>query len=238
MKAVKALEDNPLLYLAALAATHKASEYVLRRALLASFVKTESALQYEKEYNILSPLFIRGDGEPRTEDEYDAVDKLMRLNNYGIKLFFEQYLSYQNNQTFYETSATLISIGLPVAATFALFGRRTFSVLDKPTAALLAMYAAFQMYLLVGAYSGKPATPMTLDELLEQPFLKREQHAPVLTDVSECEALLREKDIDVTNKDKMRKSYLRWAVKNHPDKGGDTETFQQVTNCRDVLMAQ
>ena len=35
-----------------------------------------------------------------------------------------------------------------------------------------------------------------------------------------------------------RKDFRTWAVKNHPDKGGDTTKFQEVSNCADQLGAR
>ena len=32
-----------------------------------------------------------------------------------------------------------------------------------------------------------------------------------------------------------RKSFLKWSIKNHPDKGGDAEKFKILTNCNDLF---
>jgi GH43 family beta-xylosidase len=31
-----------------------------------------------------------------------------------------------------------------------------------------------------------------------------------------------------------RKDYMKWAIQNHPDKGGDTIIFQEIQNCWDL----
>ena len=45
--------------------------------------------------------------------------------------------------------------------------------------------------------------------------------------VKSCETLL--SDTGITS----RKDFLRWSVRNHPDKGGDTKTFQEISACVD-----
>lgn len=42
-----------------------------------------------------------------------------------------------------------------------------------------------------------------------------------------CETILAREGIT------SRKDFLRWAITNHPDKGGDTTKFQEVSNCVD-----
>lgn len=44
----------------------------------------------------------------------------------------------------------------------------------------------------------------------------------------ECDKVLA--DAGITS----RRDFLRWAVRNHPDKGGNTEVFQRVSNCVDT----
>jgi hypothetical protein len=44
----------------------------------------------------------------------------------------------------------------------------------------------------------------------------------------ECDAILREAGIT------SRREFTRWALRNHPDKGGDTATFQRVSACVDT----
>ena len=44
----------------------------------------------------------------------------------------------------------------------------------------------------------------------------------------ECTATLREAGIT------SRKDFTRWALRNHPDKGGDTAMFQRVSACVDT----
>lgn len=43
----------------------------------------------------------------------------------------------------------------------------------------------------------------------------------------ECDAILSKASIS------SRKEFLRWALRNHPDKGGNTEIFQRVSACVD-----
>jgi hypothetical protein len=35
-----------------------------------------------------------------------------------------------------------------------------------------------------------------------------------------------------------RRDFLKWALKNHQDKGGDTKKFQKVSGCVDQLGAR
>ena len=44
-----------------------------------------------------------------------------------------------------------------------------------------------------------------------------------------CKDILVEKDI------KSKNSFLKWSRKNHPDKGGDSPVFQEVSNCVDMF---
>ena len=50
-----------------------------------------------------------------------------------------------------------------------------------------------------------------------------------------CKQLLENEEIFDKDKNILKKKYLKWSLKNHPDKGGDTENFQKVTQCRDLL---
>jgi hypothetical protein len=48
----------------------------------------------------------------------------------------------------------------------------------------------------------------------------------------QCKERLLEKGI------KNKKDFLRWAISNHPDKGGDTETFAIMSSCNDMMESQ
>lgn len=53
----------------------------------------------------------------------------------------------------------------------------------------------------------------------------------------ECINILRDNNIDIpkgANDDEIKRIFRKWAQKNHPDKGGDSEQFQNVSNCIDV----
>ena len=45
----------------------------------------------------------------------------------------------------------------------------------------------------------------------------------------DCDTLLKEKGIT------DNRSFKKWALRNHPDKGGNTSTFQSVSTCKDSL---
>ena len=45
----------------------------------------------------------------------------------------------------------------------------------------------------------------------------------------DCEDLMCEQGVEATGP----KKFTRWALKNHPDKGGDSQTFARVSNCKD-----
>jgi hypothetical protein len=51
---------------------------------------------------------------------------------------------------------------------------------------------------------------------------------PKIVKGPECDAILAREGIT------SRKDFLKWALKNHPDKGGNTETFQRVSACVDT----
>lgn len=56
----------------------------------------------------------------------------------------------------------------------------------------------------------------------------REAPPPPIAKGPECDKILA--DAGITT----RRDFVRWAVRNHPDKGGNTEVFQRVSNCVDT----
>jgi len=65
------------------------------------------------------------------------------------------------------------------------------------------------------------------EEEEEEPEERPQPPAPIAKG-PECDAILAEAGIT------SRKEFTRWALRNHPDKGGDTKTFQRVSACVDT----
>ena len=53
--------------------------------------------------------------------------------------------------------------------------------------------------------------------------------------LDDCRSLLKKYGIEGTDAE-ISKGYKRFALKNHPDKGGDPEVFKEVQNCYDKLI--
>lgn len=63
----------------------------------------------------------------------------------------------------------------------------------------------------------------------------RAEPARPVKQVVPCSELLRQKGILVAGDSPRdtKKKFLKWAIENHPDKGGDTTIFQEVSDCFD-----
>lgn len=67
----------------------------------------------------------------------------------------------------------------------------------------------------------------------QRPRTERDTTLPPLFPLTGCAAVLKREGI-ATRKDFRSK----WALKNHPDRGGDTAKFQVVSDCVDQLGAR
>jgi len=73
-------------------------------------------------------------------------------------------------------------------------------------------------------------TPQPIEP--SQPTLKVPiQDTPKATD---CNTILKQQGILDNDPKTTRKNFKKWALKNHPDKGGNTSVFQSVSNCSDT----
>jgi len=68
-----------------------------------------------------------------------------------------------------------------------------------------------------------------LDDLRK---LEQERRERLQEESNPCMNILKQAGITGTP-DEMKKAYRRFSLKNHPDKGGDTATFQTVSDCYD-----
>jgi hypothetical protein len=66
-----------------------------------------------------------------------------------------------------------------------------------------------------------------LDDLRK---LEQERRERLQEQSNPCMNILKQAGITGTP-DEMKKAYRRFSLKNHPDKGGDTATFQKVNDC-------
>jgi hypothetical protein len=79
-------------------------------------------------------------------------------------------------------------------------------------------------------YREAPGNPFYSDNYFRSEVPKERPSAPASKPSLSCQELLSEKKITTY------RSWLEWARDNHPDKGGDTVTFQNVSDCVDKLI--
>jgi hypothetical protein len=48
-------------------------------------------------------------------------------------------------------------------------------------------------------------------------------------DCIRCNRILKENNIN------SKKDFLKWSVKNHPDKGGSEEIYKEISSCNDII---
>ena len=77
------------------------------------------------------------------------------------------------------------------------------------------------------------APPSTFKMPPQRPRAQRDTAVPPLhSEPKTCPEILGAESIA------NRRDFLKWALKNHPDKGGDTKKFQKVSGCIDQLGAR
>ena len=79
-------------------------------------------------------------------------------------------------------------------------------------------------------YREAPGNPFYNDKYFRGDVPNERPSAPAAKQTLSCQELLSEKKITTY------RSWLEWARDNHPDKGGDTVIFQNVSNCVDKVL--
>ena len=54
--------------------------------------------------------------------------------------------------------------------------------------------------------------------------------------IKKCYKIFLENNILSNNPIIFKQNFARFALKNHPDKGGDSELFSIINDCRDILL--
>jgi hypothetical protein len=54
--------------------------------------------------------------------------------------------------------------------------------------------------------------------------------------MTNCKGLLQRHRLSISDREQLKREFRKWALKNHPDKGGNSELFKTVNSCKEEIL--